>query len=434
MHQPSLWRGGGNGPRPGLTRHSGRPIVPAVRTRGASPPRHRLRPTTVTRNRLALPLPTQSPAEPSDDAARILHDPRGHARGAADAVAIRLEGVEKRYGDVVAVAGIDLDVRDGEFFSMLGPSGSGKTTTLRMIAGFEVPTAGRILLHGEDVTGVPPFDRDVNTVFQDYALFPHMSVGENVGYGLTVRKVPKSERVARVTEALRMVRLEGYERRKPGQLSGGQRQRVALARALVNRPRVLLLDEPLGALDLKLREEMQIELKAIQQQVGITFIYVTHDQEEALTMSDRLAVFRDGRIEQLGTPAEVYERPATRFVAGFVGTSNLLAGDVATQVLGRAGTYTIRPEKIRLANVETPVGVDEQSATGHIRAVVYLGPDTRYNVVLDAGSELVVTQQNLATTSTEALAQEGRAVRLIWKRQHELSVADGGSIVEEETT
>ena len=349
-------------------------------------------------------------------------------------MAIRLESVEKRYGDVVAVAGIDLDVRDGEFFSMLGPSGSGKTTTLRMIAGFEVPTAGRILLHGEDVTGVPPFDRDVNTVFQDYALFPHMSVGENVGYGLTVRKVPKSERVARVTEALRMVRLEGYERRKPGQLSGGQRQRVALARALVNRPRVLLLDEPLGALDLKLREEMQIELKAIQQQVGITFIYVTHDQEEALTMSDRLAVFRDGRIEQLGTPAEVYERPATRFVAGFVGTSNLLAGDVATQVLGRAGTYTIRPEKIRLADVETPVAADEQSATGHIRAVVYLGPDTRYNVVLDAGSELVVTQQNLATTSTEALAQEGRAVRLIWKRQHELSVADGGSIVEEETT
>ena len=383
---------------------------------------------------MALPLQTEPSIGPSATERPAAEPPRSQRPDVARLPAVRLEGVEKRYGDVVAVAGIDLEVRDGEFFSMLGPSGSGKTTTLRMIAGFELPTAGRVLLHGEDVTGVPPFDRDVNTVFQDYALFPHMSVGENVGYGLTVRKVPKRERIARMTDALRMVRLEGYEARKPGQLSGGQRQRVALARALVNRPRVLLLDEPLGALDLKLREEMQIELKAIQQQVGITFIYVTHDQEEALTMSDRLAVFREGRIEQLGTPAQVYERPATRFVAGFVGTSNLLTGDVAGQVLGRAGTYTIRPEKIRLAEPETAVGPDEHSATGRIRAVVYLGPDTRYNVVLDAGSELVVTQQNLATTSTEALAQEGRAVRLIWKRQHELSVADGGSIVEEETT
>ena len=313
---------------------------------------------------------------------------------------------------------------DGEFFSMLGPSGSGKTTTLRMIAGFELPSEGRIWLHGQDVTNVPPFDRDVNTVFQDYALFPHMSVGDNVAYGLMIRKVPKADRTARVTEALRMVRLEGYEGRKPSQLSGGQRQRVALARALVNRPRVLLLDEPLGALDLKLREEMQIELKAIQQQVGITFIYVTHDQEEALTMSDRLAVFNSGRIEQVGAPADVYERPSTRFVAGFVGTSNLLRGDVAAAVIGEAGTFTIRPEKIRLADPGVAVGPDETSAAGTIRDVVYLGPDTRYVVTLDAGAELVVTQQNLATTSSEALAQQGKAVRLVWKRQHQLPVTE----------
>jgi putative spermidine/putrescine transport system ATP-binding protein len=364
------------------------------------------------------------------------------ATRSAEAVpAVRLEHLVKRFGDdavgrrvatfvdhdgsfpVIAVNGIDLDVRDGEFFSMLGPSGSGKTTTLRMIAGFELPSEGRILLHGRDVTTVPPFDRDVNTVFQDYALFPHMSVGENVAYGLMVRKVPKAERAVRVAEALRMVRLDQYERRRPGQLSGGQRQRVALARALVNRPKVLLLDEPLGALDLKLREEMQIELKAIQQQVGITFIYVTHDQEEALTMSDRLAVFNRGKIEQVGSPADVYERPMTTFVAGFVGTSNLLVGDTARAVIGSEGTFTVRPEKIQLAAPTSEPGSDEQSALGHVREAVYLGSDTRYIVALEVGGELVVTQQNLETSSMEALAAQGRPVRLIWRRQHVLSLA-----------
>jgi putative spermidine/putrescine transport system ATP-binding protein len=350
--------------------------------------------------------------------------PAAPRTGPGAELAVRLERVTKRFGDVAAVDGIDLDVRDGEFFSMLGPSGSGKTTMLRMIAGFELPTEGRILLHGRDVTGLAPFERDVNTVFQDYALFPHMTVGQNVEYGLMVKKVARLERRTRVAEALRMVRLEGFDVRKPSQLSGGQRQRVALARALVNRPRVLLLDEPLGALDLKLREEMQIELKAIQTEVGITFIYVTHDQEEALTMSDRLAVFNRGRIEQIGSPADVYERPATAFVAGFVGTSNLLRGEAARAIVGTDGTFTVRPEKINLGEPDSPVGPDESSAAGHIRSVVYLGPDTRYIVALEAGGELVVTRQNLATSSMEALAQQGKAVRLTWKRQHNFPVSD----------
>jgi putative spermidine/putrescine transport system ATP-binding protein len=338
--------------------------------------------------------------------------------------ALRLENVVKRFGDVTAVAGIDLEIADGEFFSMLGPSGSGKTSTLRMIAGFEVPTEGRIFLHGRDVTGVPPFDRDVNTVFQDYALFPHMSIRDNVAYGLVVRKVPAAERRERVAEAMRMVRLEGYHDRRPSQLSGGQRQRVALARALVNRPRVLLLDEPLGALDLKLREEMQIELKAIQSQVGITFVYVTHDQEEALTMSNRLAVFNNGRIEQIGTPADVYEHPASTFVAGFVGTSNQLSGDAARAVIGRDGIFTVRPEKIRIADRGASTDSDEIGVDGTIREVVYIGPDTRYIVALDVGGELIVTRQNLETSSMEALETQGRPVRLIWKQRHVLSLAE----------
>ncbi len=326
---------------------------------------------------------------------------------------------------MVAVAGVDLDVHDGEFFSMLGPSGSGKTTTLRMIAGFELPTSGRVLLHGKDVTNQPPFERDVNTVFQDYALFPHMTVGDNVGYGLMIRKVGKNDREKRVSDALHMVRLAGYEKRKPGQLSGGQRQRVALARALVNRPRVLLLDEPLGALDLRLREEMQIELKSIQQEVGITFIYVTHDQGEALTMSDRLAVFNEGRIVQIGSPTEVYEHPVTQFVAGFVGTSNLLDGDAARNVFGESGTYSVRPEKIRITSVETQPAADESTSLGVISKVVYLGPETRLIVDLDGGGQLSVMQQNLGTESSEALALEGRKVRLTWNRVHNLALAAG---------
>jgi putative spermidine/putrescine transport system ATP-binding protein len=291
-----------------------------------------------------------------------------------------------------------------------------------MIAGFEMPTSGRILLDGADVSRLAPYERNVNTVFQDYALFPHMTVEENVGYGLRVKKVEKGERRRRVAEALSMVRLQEFGARKPAALSGGQRQRVALARALVNRPKVLLLDEPLGALDLKLRQQMQIELKEIQQEVGITFIYVTHDQEEALTMSDRMAVFSTGRIEQVGSPAEVYERPATGFVAGFVGVSNVLEGAVARKITGSDHAITIRPEKIAMTDPERPPGPDDCSATGHVHEVVYLGAMTRYVVDLDGGGTLVVVQQNLATSSMEALQVRGRAVRLTWDRKHNRAV------------
>jgi putative spermidine/putrescine transport system ATP-binding protein len=329
---------------------------------------------------------------------------------------VRLAGIRKTYGDVVAVDDLDLDIRAGEFFTLLGPSGSGKTTTLRLIAGFERPDRGRIELGGVDVTKRAPYDRDVNTVFQDYALFPHMTVAENVAYGLRVKGVSKAERRRRVEEILRVVRLPEVGRRKPVQLSGGQRQRVALARSLVNAPKVLLLDEPLGALDLKLRQEMQIELKRIQRavsEVGITFVYVTHDQEEALTMSDRLAVFNEGRIEQIGAPADVYERPSTEFVAGFVGVSNVLERD------GRK--FTVRPEKIHMHFDETGSG-----ELGRIRDVVYLGMFTSYIVKLDSGGELTVVMQNLETSSLEALESRGRRVRLEWRPEHTFVIEPGG--------
>jgi putative spermidine/putrescine transport system ATP-binding protein len=338
-------------------------------------------------------------------------------------VAIRLRGLTRRFGDVVAVDGVDLDVLDGEFLTLLGPSGSGKTTVLRMIAGFERPDDGTIELDGVDVTRVPPYSRDVNTVFQDYALFPHMSVLKNIEYGLKVKKVPTAERRTRALAALEAVRLGAYGDRAPSQLSGGQRQRVALARALVNRPKVLLLDEPLGALDLKLREQMQVELKEIQREVGITFVFVTHDQDEALTMSDRIAVFNEGNIAQLGTPTEVYEHPATAFVAGFVGTSNLLEGAAAEAVLGRAGTWSVRPEKIRVIDADARPGDGEHVVPGTVREVVYVGMSTRFVVDLAVGGSLMAVQQN-SEMSTDLSHLRGQQVQLVWDARHEYRVAD----------
>lgn len=332
--------------------------------------------------------------------------------------AIRFDQVSRYFGEVKAVDHVDLEIRDGEFFSMLGPSGSGKTTCLRMIAGFDKPTSGHIHLYGQDVSSLPPYERDVNTVFQDYALFPHMNVGDNIAYGLMIRKVPKSERTKRVNEMLELVKLSGYAGRKPSQLSGGQRQRVALARALINHPKVLLLDEPLGALDLKLRQQMQVELKSIQKRVGITFIFVTHDQEEALTMSDRIAVFNEGKIEQVGTPAEIYERPASTFVAGFVGTSNLIGGELAKRITGSDQTFSVRPEKIHLRAVGDKIDGNMISVDGVVRDVVYLGLYTRYLVQIDEGNDLVVIEQNLKTTSMDVLSVRGQKVRLQWHKDH----------------
>jgi len=327
---------------------------------------------------------------------------------------IEIRGLSKSFGEVKAVAGVDLDINAGEFITLLGPSGSGKTTVLRMIAGFEDPDSGTIKLNGEDITHLPPYDRDVNTVFQDYALFPHMDVITNIEYGLRVKKVDKDERRKKALEALEQVRLSGYEKRKPSQLSGGQRQRVALARALVNRPSVLLLDEPLGALDLKLRQQMQIELKELQREVGITFIFVTHDQEEALTMSDRIAVFDKGKIQQLDRPAAIYEKPVNEFVAGFVGVSNLITGNAAQTLLGKSGTFTVRPEKIQIDKA--------QGAAGTVKEVEYLGPSTRFIVDLDAGARLVVLRQNTDESAVDVMNMRGKKINLSWAKESEYRV------------
>ena len=322
----------------------------------------------------------------------------------ASSSGIVLRGVTKTFGTQTVVRDVDLEIEPGEFFTMLGPSGSGKTTLLRLIAGFERLNAGSISLGGVDVTNLPPYQRDVNTVFQDYALFPHYSVAQNVAYGLRVRKVARAEAQARAAAALEMVQMSDFASRKPGQLSGGQRQRVALARAIVNEPKVLLLDEPLGALDLKLRQEMQVELKRIQRSIGITFIYVTHDQEEALTMSDRLAVFHDGRIEQVGHPTEVYETPATEVVAGFVGTSNVI--DLAT------GRGVLRPEKIDIAPGEA--SATSSSATGVVRDVAYLGMVTRYRVELEGGRIMTAVRQNRSAGAGDDTLHLGSRVTMTW--------------------
>jgi putative spermidine/putrescine transport system ATP-binding protein len=347
------------------------------------------------------------------------HAPMPAPSSGGDRGTIQLVRLRRTFGEVVAVDDIDLEIGDGEFFSLLGPSGSGKTTVLRMVAGFEKPTAGAILLGGQEVTSLAPYDRDVNTVFQDYALFPHMTVRENVEYGLKVKRVDRAERRRRAAEMLDIVRLSGFGERRPNQLSGGQRQRVALARALVNKPRVLLLDEPLGALDLKLREEMQIELRTIQADVGITFVFVTHDQGEALSMSSRIAVFNSGRIEQVGTPRDIYEQPATSFVAGFVGTSNLLDVAASQRLLGVSEPHTVRPERIRVIDAcesrshtsAIHTSADDVVTEGTVIDVQYLGAESKVQVDIDGGLRLTV-----AVASTLNSSRPGDRISLEWPR------------------
>ncbi len=343
--------------------------------------------------------------------------------------AVAIRDVTKRFGSVAAVDGVSLDVAPGEFFSLLGPSGSGKTTMLRMIAGFELPTSGRIELDGRDVTSSPPFDRDVNTVFQDYALFPHMNVMRNVEYGLRVKRVPKDERRARAERALAAVRLEQFGDRKPDQLSGGQRQRVALARALVNEPKVLLLDEPLGALDLKLREEMQLELARIQRDVGITFVFVTHDQGEALTLSSRVAVFNHGRIEQVGTPREIYETPGTAFVAGFVGSASVIEGAAARVLLGDDGLYSIRPERVVVLGEGSEVTAGDSAlirAKGQVTDVQYHGDGTRLQLQLDVGASILAEVPNVGDRT--ALPERGAIVTVGFHRSDMLVLHGAGAV------
>ena len=342
--------------------------------------------------------------------------PEAGATTASRPGAVRLSGVTKSFGDFTAVKDLDLDVEPGEFISMLGPSGSGKTTVLRMIAGFEEATSGTISLSGVDVTRTPPHARPVNTVFQDYALFPHMTIAENVGYGLKVSGVSKAERETRVTNALEQVRLEQVAGRLPHQLSGGQRQRIALARALIMRPQVLLLDEPLGALDKQLREQMQIELKQIQREVGITFIFVTHDQEEALTLSDRVAVFNNGRIEQIGTARDVYEFPQTEFVARFLGLSNIIPAEIAETLTGVRQLISVRPERVRLTAADALT--DGIGIGGTVAETVYTGPTTRYIVDGDGGVRLIAERQNDHHPSAATPFGRGDRVRVSWTADH----------------
>jgi putative spermidine/putrescine transport system ATP-binding protein len=333
-------------------------------------------------------------------------------------VAIEFKEVSRHYGDVNALDGVSFTVEEGEFFSMLGPSGSGKTTSLRLMAGFEQPSRGSLTLMGKEASGTPPYERDVNTVFQDYALFPHMSVLDNVAYGLMVRKMGKAERHAKAREALAMVALPDHGERTPAQLSGGQRQRVALARALVNRPRILLLDEPLGALDMKLREQMQVELKVLHRKLGITFVYVTHDQGEALSMSDRVAVFNSGKIEQIATPRDLYHRPRTRFVADFVGSSNVIDTALAQTITGQARAFAVRQENIAIVPPGQAAVDDRFQVEGELLAVQFLGANQRLEV--QVGSQIVTALQveSEAATTLAELTRAGQRVRLSWANEH----------------